>query len=343
MGTKNHCGRSAAVGEYTQPILKDIPCRPMFASINARFRKFKYLWAHKFFLNFYYGERLRDYPLSVSSKMLLSRASFLSLIPFFLPDKYFLMNYHGAKMYINLFATPIAIDRGLEVYEYWMTKLFRSVLREGMTVLDIGAHKGTYSVLFASLMNDKGKVLAFEPDPANYNWIWKNIQANDFKSIEVYPFALADNEGNATFYPADGMGSLFPHFTSKALGKAPMDVKIRRLDNFLQEKNIRDVDVIKMDVEGADLLVLRGAENTLRTTNLRLFMDVDVHTNSERRELFELLSDCGFEIYRIGKKLGPVKSAEQLFLCGDDRELMGQEKRQIVREIYASKFKGGEL
>ncbi len=139
----------------------------MFSVINARFRKFKYLWAYKFFLKFYYGQRLRDFPLPVAAKMILSRVAFLSLIPFFLPDRHFLMKYYGAKMYIDLFEAPIAFDRAFGVYEYWTTRLFRNIVKEGMTIVDIGAHQGTYSVLFASLMNDKGRVFAFEPDLEN--------------------------------------------------------------------------------------------------------------------------------------------------------------------------------
>lgn len=309
----------------------------MFSVINKRFRKFKYLLAYKFFLKFYYGERLRDFPFPVAAKMLLSRVAFLSLIPFFLPDKYFLMDYYGAKMYINLFAAPIAFDRAFGVYEYWMTRLFHSIVKEGMTIIDIGAHKGTYSVLFASLMNDKGKVLAFEPDPANRSWITKNIQVNGYRCIETYPFALSDNDGDTTFYAADGMGSLIPNPASKALSQEPITVQTRRLDNFLKEKNILNVDIIKMDVEGADLLVLKGAENTLRNMNLSLLMDIDVHGNSERKELFELLKSCGFEIYRIGKKLDPINNAEQLFLYDDKQKPVHEKSHQVVREIYATK------
>jgi len=247
------------------------------------------------------------------------------------------MKYYGAKMYINLFAAPIAFDRAFGVYEYWMTRLFHNIIKEGMTILDIGAHKGTYSVLFASLMNDKGKVLAFEPDPANCSWIKKNIQVNSYRCIETHPIALSDNDGDATFYAADGLGSLFANPGSRAPSKGTITVQTRKLDNVLQEENISDVDIIKIDVEGADLLVLKGAEETLRSMDLSLLMDVDVHMNSERKELFELLKSCGFEIYRIGKKLDPIEDAAQLFLYDDNQKPIHEETHQFVREIYATK------
>lgn len=309
----------------------------MFTVINARFRKFKYLWAYKFFLKFYYGQRLRDFPLPVAAKMILSRVAFLSLIPFFLPDRHFLMKYYGAKMYIDLFEAPIAFDRAFGVYEYWTTRLFRNIVKEGMTIVDIGAHQGTYSVLFASLMNDKGRVFAFEPDPANYSWIMKNVQANSYQCIETYPLALSDNDGEATFHVAGGMGSLYPNAGAKALSKGTITVRTRKLDNFLQEKNISDVDIIKMDVEGADLMVLKGAEETLRSMELSLLMDVDVYLNSERKELFDLLKSCGFEIYRIGKELEPIEKAAQLFLFDDNQKPIHKKTHLIVREIYATK------
>ena len=143
--------------------------------------------------------------------------------------------------------------------------------------------------------------------------------------------------GTQLFFAADGMGSLFPNPGSKAISKGTITVQTRKLDNFLQEKNISDVDIIKMDVEGADLMVLKGAEETLRSMELSLLMDVDVYLNSERKELFDLLKSCGFEIYRIGKELDPIKDAAQLFLYDDNQKPVHEKTHQIVREIYATK------
>ena len=307
--------------------------------IKRRWSKFKSLLAYKYFLTFYYEERLIDYPLSIAIKMLLSRLVFLSQLPLLLPDHHFLVNCHGSKMYIDLNTAPIMMDMAFGVYEYWKTQLFFEFVKDGMTILDIGAYKGNYSILFAKLMHNRGKVLAFEPDPDNCNWLSKNIQVNNYKCIEIYQCALSNKEGAAIFYPGDGMGSLVPSHSSwmPEIQRGPITVQTRMLDNVLNKENIGDVHIIKMDVEGADLQVLKGAEHTLRSNNVQLFMDVDVTSNAERKELFELLESYGYEIYRLGREVKPIKKANELFLFSEDIKSTFINWRQPVREIYAIK------
>lgn len=297
----------------------------------------------RYFLYFYYGERLRDYPTKVACKMLFSRLVFVLHLPILLPDKHFLMNHYGAKMYMRLKSSPIMVDVAFGVYEYWKTKLFTSLVKEGMTIIDIGAAKGFHSLLFANLMHDKGKVLAFEPEPAQCYWFSKNVEANNYKCIELHQFALSDKEGSATFHTGGGMGSLVPRPAwEAALQGEAITVQTRTLDSVLEEEHIREVHIIKMDVQGSDLLVLKGAKHTLEGNNVRLLMDIDVYSNEEREELFELLNSLGFDIYRIGPKLKPIMKAEELFLfpnheTGEGLKRARTKAHQMVKEIYAVK------
>jgi len=313
------------------------------AAMKKRSSRLRFLLARRYFLSFYYGERLRDYPLGVAVKMLLSRLAFVSQLPLFLPDRHFLTNHYGAKMYMHLKSSPIVVDMAFGVYEYWKATLFFDLVKEEMTVIDIGAGKGNYSILFAKLMQDRGKVLAFEPDPDNCNWIRKNIHVNDYNCIDLHQCALSDKEGTATFYPGNGLGSLVRRPAWEAsFEKEPITVQTRTLDNVLNEEHIRDVHIIKMDVEGSDLLVLKGAKHTLESGNVRLLMDVDVYSNAEREELFHLLNSCGFELYRIGRYLKPIKRPEELFLfrshsTGEEPKPRRVKSHQMVREIYAAK------
>lgn len=282
----------------------------------GRWDKFRTVLAWGYMLRNYYGERLRDYPRTVAMKMLLSRFIFLTQLPLLIPDRPSLVDcYGGVKLYIPLWAHPISIDVALGTYEYRKTELFFNLVRAGMTILDIGACGGTYSILAAKLMQDKGKVLAFEPDPDNCEWLEKNIRANNYNCVEIHRYALADKEAMATFYPAGGMGSLVSRSSRVAQSqKEAMMIRTRRLDDVLSELNIQKVDVIKIDVEGSDILVLKGAERTLRNGRVHLLMDVDVECNVERTELYDLLTSFGYEIYRIGKQLVRIKSADGLFL-----------------------------
>jgi len=277
--------------------------------ITNRWRWFKGLVAFAWFLGTFYGDSLRAYPFAVGLKMLAARLAFLVPFPFLLPDKRFLLDHHGAKMYRQLSPSPIHWDIALGTYEFWKTRLFSTLVQEGMTFLDIGACEGYYSILCARLMNDKGRVLAFEPDPRNSRWLRSNVEANGYKCIEVLEYALSDSEGRTTFYPGGGVGSLVHTPSPLANFQTPSDpfaVRTRPLDSVLSEANIKNIDLMKIDVEGADLLVLKGARHTLETTNVRILMDVDVH-GAERAELFDLLHSCGFSLFRVGRSLEPIK------------------------------------
>jgi len=311
------------------------------ASIKKRWNKFIFLFSRRFLLNMYYGERLRDYPLKVAIKMLLSRFAFASLIPILLPDKHILMNYYGARMYFNIAQGPVEIDLAFGAYEYWKAKLIFDLVKPGMTIIDIGASRGNYSILFANLMKDSGKVVAFEPDPENCGWLRKNIQINKYKCIELHQCALSDKDGITTFYPGIkyGLGSLIYQSSMTVSGEESITVQTQTLDSVLKKEHIRDVHLIKMDVEGNDLQVLKGAEHTLRSNNCSLLMDVDVFSNEERKELFELLKSYGFAIYRIGRELIPITMANQLFLFDEDKKSTSIKTHQIVRDIYATKLK----
>ena len=306
-------------------------------AIADRWRRFRTVRAYRYFLWFYYGERLRDYPLPAAAKLLLSRLIFLSHLPLLLPDWYFLIGSCGARMYVNPFVSPITMDWALGVYEYWVANTFRRTVTEGMTALDIGAHKGIYSILLASLMQDNGRVIAFEPDPDNCQWIDKNVRANGFQCIELSQLALSDQEGSATFYAADGLGSLVANPSARATAKKPITVLTRRLDDVLEERRIEKVDIIKIDVEGADLMVLRGAQRTLRQNDVSILMDVDVQSNTERQELYDLLRSLGFRVYRMGKELTHIDRARDLFLYDEQGQPLANRSGQVVRDIYATK------
>jgi FkbM family methyltransferase len=267
------------------------------------------MWGH------YWGERLRDYPVVVALKLLFGRFFFLTQIPLLLPDRHFSVSYYGAKLNIRLFSHPVFMDYALGVYEYWKTTLFRQLMRKNMIALDIGSCDGNYSILMAKLMHDTGRILAFEPDADNCRLLEDNIRVNNFKSIEVRQFALSDREGTATFYPGGGLGSLVSGSPwSAQFQHEPIAVQVRKLDDVLDELNIRHVDIIEIDVEGSEISVLRGAERTLRNNCVHLLMDVDVQSNAERMELYRLLDSFGYEIYRIGKQLTRIKSADDLLL-----------------------------
>lgn len=256
---------------------------------------------------------LREYGFKIAFRIVLSN-HLLPRISFIIPDKYFLINYYGGKIYLNLKESPMMLRRALGVFEYWKTRLLTDLIKPNMTIVDVGVNKGYYSLLFAKLMNDKGKVLSFEPNPDNCFWIRKSIEVNGYKCIKLYQCALSDKEGLATFYlgKKSGWGSLF-YSSSARPDRKKITVKTRKLDDILDEEGIDGIDLIQIDVEGADLLVLKGAKDTLKKSkNVKLTMDIDVRSKEERKQLFEFLTSCGFQIFNVGKELKHTKKIDEV-------------------------------
>jgi hypothetical protein len=104
------------------------------------------------------------------------------------------------------------------------------------------------------------------------------------------------------------MGSLF---LSSDTEEKVITVKTRKLDNVLKDEGINKVDIIKIDVQGADLLVLKGAERTLKRQNIKLAMDVDVKSLEERNQVFDFLGSYGFKMFRISKELTPIEKIDE--------------------------------
>lgn len=233
----------------------------------------------------------------------------------FLPKGHSIVNYPGGKIFIDLRESHMMLKRSLGIYEYWKTALFLELVKPGMTVVDIGVNKGYYSLLAAKIMHDRGTVLSFEPDPVNCGWIKKSIEINGYQSVKLFQKALSNVRGTHEFYRGkkSGWGSLFFSASDSVPETDPITVETHTLDDVLDEEGIDAVDVIKMDVQGADLLVLQGAKETLtKSKNLSLIMDVDVKTREDKESLFGLLKDAGFEVFSISRKLEPIDSLDNI-------------------------------
>jgi FkbM family methyltransferase len=144
-----------------------------------------------------------------------------------------------------------------------------ALVRPGMTVLDIGANIGLHTVDLAGRVGPRGRVIAFEPNPAVRAELNANVLLNGLKNVEVREEALWDRDGDETFcFPAIGseaMGGLRRNQTFDV--KYEAKVTAARLDTTLSLLGINEVDFIKLDVEGAELPVLRGAGTLLDGSN----------------------------------------------------------------------------
>jgi FkbM family methyltransferase len=138
-------------------------------------------------------------------------------------------------------------------------------LRPGMTVLDIGAHHGLYTLLSSKRVGLTGRVIAFEPSPRERIRLQRHLRLNRCDNVRVEDCALGREIGDAELFLVDGAedwcNSLRPPVTASPT--AQVSVKVRQLDCFVADAGIKKVDFIKLDVEGAELDVLRGANSLL--------------------------------------------------------------------------------
>jgi FkbM family methyltransferase len=157
-------------------------------------------------------------------------------------------------------------------YELPVHRAFTVRIEPGMTVVDVGAHVGFFALAAALRARPTGKVYAFEPAPETADLLERHVHMNDFEgTVEVLRIGLSDRRGEAAFY-AHGetmAAALFPEnialLSPEERGSPPREHRIgtTTLDMFCSERSISP-DRIKIDVEGAELAVLKGAAKILR-------------------------------------------------------------------------------
>ena len=147
-------------------------------------------------------------------------------------------------------------------YESFLTTIITRVVKEGDVCIDAGANFGWYTTLLASRVGDEGRVHAFEPVPSTFAELSRNVTLNEHAENTVLnEAALSDSRSTATVTLFDAQPTGHASLAGKGKG-ARIDCKTVNLDNYLVERKIDNVAFMKVDVEGAELDLLRGSERT---------------------------------------------------------------------------------
>lgn len=177
---------------------------------------------------------------------------------------------HAATIFINL------IDMYVK-QEYFAHRDF--IPRSGWTVVDVGAYIGLYTIFASYSVGAKGQVISFEPNPLAYYWLKQNIELNRLRNVEVYPVALGSNCGHTTLNIAlDENMESSSIISSHVEGTIIKEVKVPILtfDKFVKLRGINKVDLMKIDVEGYELEVLKGCEKVLSNSIIKRLV-IEVH------------------------------------------------------------------
>lgn len=216
---------------------------------------------------------------------------------------------HGVPVVIN--GDRFLVDysyRGLaNDYEPAFYEAFVSSLRPGMTVLDLGAHIGLFTLGAAARTRGTGRILSFEPAPGPYRMLQRHLDINSLAAtVTAFPYAVSDADGSLEFFThrMNTVGSLDGAHTERfrALdpGAAIETLRVRSvtLDSFCAQFDVRP-DVIKIDVEGAENQVLRGGREMLRLCRPVLFCEVHPHQDEESNAVVKLAAELGYTHHLI--------------------------------------------
>lgn len=178
-----------------------------------------------------------------------------------LPDEDMIVHLSGSKLKIFPPRSNL-VGRALYqsgVWEPEVTGALRALIKLGDTVFDIGGDAGYYTVIFAKLTGSSGKVVVFEPIPKAQERIMENVRLNGFTNVEMVDLALGSNPGS--FVLERPFQDSRINLNKREPGPEDILVKVVRFDALAAERSLPKADLIKIDVEGAELEILKGMED----------------------------------------------------------------------------------
>lgn len=225
------------------------------------------------------------------------------------PEKYHHL-YDNAPLYLNkkvlmklhpgdVMSDMVALTG---MFEHKKSRRIVNLAKNGGTMVDVGANLGFFSLLWASFNNDN-RVFSFEPSPRNIQYLQHNIDKNNFgNQIIIFKNALGSDNGVMEFDPGNVDQTGWGGFTLQKNSRS-ITVNVKRLDDYAPE--IKKIDLLKIDTEGADYLVLKGAKEML---SAKIIKEIWFEQNKPRASALgisidasqEYLKSCDYKIYPEG-------------------------------------------
>lgn len=204
-------------------------------------------------------------------------------------------------------------------YDYPVTRLIESLVAPGMVFFDVGANAGFFSLLASTKCE---QVYAFEPLPSNLRRLGRNLESNGLKNVEVVEKAVGGRDGSATLYVPESDNSGLASLDASVGGKS-IEVPVITLDDFVRERELKRVDVMKIDIEGAEAMAFEGATKLLSAADAP---DVifEAHPGSDAANW---LAAHGYTIYEFSLQ----REWEARNFFASKRELNKNVKRQLKK------------
>jgi FkbM family methyltransferase len=213
------------------------------------------------------------------------------------------------KSYLNWFksttsTTPIEVEKNEQIF-------YIQYLQDGMTVFDIGANIGELSLLFSRFVGVNGQVHAFEASSSTFNKLTTICQSAQKNQIILNHKAIGDQEGIVKLYVYDDEYSGWNSLANRPLEQYGINTKYKSIeeiesitiDKYCQENNIDKIDLLKIDVEGAEYQVLLGAKEMLKQHQIRCcvfeFGATTFDMGNDPKTIIKFLDIMGYHVRNI--------------------------------------------
>jgi len=192
------------------------------------------------------------------------------------------------------------------IYEEQIIHKIASMVKPAMTVIDIGANIGLHTNICASLVRSKGRILTMEPQSKARALLKENVKLNNFTNIQILDYALGRASNTASIFLVNeknnGQATLI--FEDQQSLYPSEEINVRTLDFLLTDLTISKVDIVKIDVEGAEMAVLEGGKDFFRASPPQAFFIecIDQHLRrfgASSEELVSWLNSEGYKTYGL--------------------------------------------
>lgn len=204
-------------------------------------------------------------------------------------------NIHGSWMYVDDRDSLQLTRRG--VYEYEETKLVKRLVKSDFTVLDVGANIGYFTLIMA---RQARQVYSFEPEPRNFQILKKNVETNNIKNARLYNAAVAESSGSSTLHLCDANRGMHRIYESKWCKAGAVQVPTVRIDDVIAAADFDNVGLVKIDVEGAELGVLKGMRKLLEEGKTTVLMEFHppsiVEYGAKPRDVYDFMTSLGYAV-----------------------------------------------
>ncbi|MFH1309186.1 MAG: FkbM family methyltransferase [Candidatus Omnitrophota bacterium] len=207
-------------------------------------------------------------------------------------------------------------------YEPVQSRWVRDILKPGGAFLDVGANVGYYTTLAASLVGNKGRVVAFEPSPYAHNRLLSVLKQNHITQVNAFQCAVGDKKERRELYLPNHIYLHSPSLIPSNGSFTSVKVEVCCLDSHPSLQSVPAIDLMKVDVEGFEPNVFRGMSKLLREGYVKYLM-CEFNSGwlepngSSCEELLTIIKDMGFVVHKEDAKVTSVGDKGLIYQCQD--------------------------